>query len=241
MNSLLRDVLAAHGGIDRWERYGKVTATIVSGGALFDAKGIKPDTTPRKVSAATKRELTTARPSGNPDWKMTFVPDRVVIEDGKGAVVAERRHPRNAFAGHSYETPWNPVHRAYFSGYALWTYLNTPFLLAMTGFEVEEIDPWIEGNETWRVLRAKFPDDIASHSSTQNFYFGPDFLLRRHDYQVDIAGSFPAAQYVYGLQEFAGFWFPTKRRAHPRNADLTAQRDKTYVWIDVAEVALQGD
>jgi hypothetical protein len=241
MNGLLAEVLAGHGGIDRWERYGAVCATVVSGGDLFAAKGIKADTTPRKVSMATKSERMVAMPFGNPGWKMIFVPGRVVIEDEKGAVVAERSNPRSAFAGHSYKTPWDPMHRAYFSGYALWTYLNTPFLLAMPGFEVEEIDPWIEGNETWRVLRAKFPDDIASHSSTQDFYFGPDFLLRRHDYQVDIAGSFPAAQYVYDLQEFAGFWFPTKRRAHPRNADLTAQRDRTYVWIDVAEVALEGD
>ena len=124
------------------------------------------------------------------------------------------------------------------SGYALWTYLNTPFFLAMQGFEVEEVAPWIEGNDRWRVLRAKFPANIASHSSNQDFYFGPDFLLRRHDYQVDIAGSFPAAQYVYDLQDFAGFWFPKKRRAHPRNANLTAEKHRTYVWIDVAEVAV---
>jgi hypothetical protein len=238
MNGLLREVLAAHGGIDQWKRYGKISATIVSGGDLFDAKGLKPDMTPRKVSTATKVERMIVTPFGNPNWKMTFVPDRVVIEDGNGAVVAERSNPRNGFAGHSYETPWDPVHRAYFSGYALWTYLNTPFFLAMQGFEVEEVAPWIEGNDTWRVLRAKFPANIASHSSNQDFYFGPDFLLRRHDYQVDIAGSFPAAQYVYDLQEFAGFWFPTKRRAHPRNADLTAEKHRTYVWIDVAEVAV---
>ena len=127
MNRLLREVLAAHGGIERWERYENVSATIVSGGDLFDAKGIKEDTTPSKVSTATKSERLQAMPFGNPDWKMTFVPDRVVIEDGKGVVVAEQSNPRDAFAGHSYETPWDPVHRAYFSGCALWTYLNTPF------------------------------------------------------------------------------------------------------------------
>ena len=129
MNGLLREVLDAHGGIDRWKRYGKVSATIVSGGDLFDAKGLKPDMTPRKVSTATKVERMIATPFGKPGWKMTFVPDRVVIEDGNGAVVAERSYPRNAFSGHSYETPWDPVHRAYFSGYALWTYLNTPVLV----------------------------------------------------------------------------------------------------------------
>jgi hypothetical protein len=90
MNGLLREVLAAHGGIDRWKRYGKISATIVSGGDLFDDKGLKPDMTPRKVSTATKVERMIATPFGNPNWKMTFVPDRVVIEDGNGAVVAER-------------------------------------------------------------------------------------------------------------------------------------------------------
>jgi hypothetical protein len=29
--------------------------------------------------------------------------------------------------------------RAYFNGYALWTYLTTPFLFALPGFGVDEI------------------------------------------------------------------------------------------------------
>jgi hypothetical protein len=31
---------------------------------------------------------------------------------------------------------------------ALWTYLATPFLLAMEGVQVEETQPWREGSET---------------------------------------------------------------------------------------------
>lgn len=241
MNSLLEKVLAAHGGIDRWKKWERVSATIVSGGEFFDAKGVRPDATARRVSVATKSEWMTAAPFGNPDWRMTFVPNRVLVEDGKRTVVAQWINPRSNFSGHSYDTPWDPVHRAYFSGYALWTYLTTPFLLAMPEFQVEEIAPWKEGDETWRVLRARFPQYIESHSLTQDFYFGPDFLLRRHDYQVDIAGGFPAAQYVYDPQEFGGFWFPTKRRAHPRNADLTADRRRTYVWIEVSDVVVADD
>ena len=44
-------------------------------------------------------------------------------------------------------TPWDALHRAYFNGYALWTYLTTPFLLAMDGVRVEETEPWQEGSE----------------------------------------------------------------------------------------------
>jgi hypothetical protein len=51
----------------------------------------------------------------------------------------------------------------HFNGYAMWTYLNTPFLMALPGFQVEEIEPWREGEETWRVLRVTFPAEIESH------------------------------------------------------------------------------
>jgi hypothetical protein len=33
-------------------------------------------------------------------------------------------------------------------------------------------------------LRATFPPEMASHSTVQDFYFGEDHLLRRHDYHV---------------------------------------------------------
>ena len=44
------------------------------------------------------------------------------------------------------------LHRAYFNGEALWTYLTTQFLLAMDGVRVEETEQWREGAETWHVL-----------------------------------------------------------------------------------------
>jgi hypothetical protein len=41
----------------------------------------------------------------------------------------------------------------------------TPFLLAMDGVRVEEIEAWHEGAETWYVLRTYFPGSIETHSS----------------------------------------------------------------------------
>ena len=43
--------------------------------------------------------------------------------------------------GYVLETVWNSLHRAYFNGYAIWTYLTTPFFLVIPGFEVTEISP----------------------------------------------------------------------------------------------------
>jgi hypothetical protein len=43
------------------------------------------------------------------------------------------------------------------TGDILWTYLTTPLFLAGDGVRLEEVEPWQEGAETWRVLRAYFP------------------------------------------------------------------------------------
>jgi hypothetical protein len=91
-------------------------------------------------------------------------------------------------------TPWDPLHRAYFNGEALWTYLATPFAFAMDGFRVEETAPWQEGKETWRVLRVYFPGSIETHCQVQDFFFDEKFELRRHDYSANIAGGFSAAR-----------------------------------------------
>jgi hypothetical protein len=39
MNALLGKILDAHGGVERWERYTEVKASIVSGGGLFAFPG----------------------------------------------------------------------------------------------------------------------------------------------------------------------------------------------------------
>src|ERR1700738_833903 len=197
MNELLGRILDAHGGLDRWNGYKKVEATIVSGGGLFPLKGVAQDPSPRRMTVWWQEERSSVLPYGAPDQRTMFTPDRIAIEKLDGTLVAERRAPRDSFAGHQMSTPWDPLHRAYFNGYALWTYLTTPFLLAMEGVTVSELSPWQEGEEVRRVLRARFPPTMATHSEVQDFYFGEDLLLRRHDYNVDVAGGFDAAQLVF--------------------------------------------
>jgi hypothetical protein len=62
----------------------------------------------------------------------------------------------------------------------MWTYLNTPFLLARPDVKSEEIESWQEAGETWRRLRVRFPADIATHSTEQTLYFDEHGLLKRH-------------------------------------------------------------
>ena len=238
MSELLDLVLQAHGGLDRWNEFQKITATIVGGGGLWPLKGIDRDPSPREMTVKLHEEWASVSPFGQPDWHSVFRPDRVAIETAQGTVVQERTDPRASFAGHVMNTPWDPLHLAYFNGYAMWTYLTTPFFMAMPGFTVAEISPWQEGNELWRGLRVRFPDEIASHSKEQDFYFDDDFLLRRHDYQVDVAGGFPAAQYVHDLVEVEGLRFPTKRLAYVRGPNLKPIRDLLLVSIDLSNFRL---
>jgi hypothetical protein len=149
----------------------------------------------------------------------------------------QRTNPRDAFAGHTPATPWDDLHLAYFSGYAMWNYLNTPFIFALPGFTAEEIEPWIENGATWRRLKVTFPASIATHSSEQVFYIGGDGLIARLDYFTDLTGV-PAAHYTSEYRDFDGIKIPTKRRAYRRNADGTPMTDGVGVAIDIADIKL---
>ncbi|MFD7441826.1 hypothetical protein [Streptomyces sp. NPDC059909] len=240
VSPLLQEVLSAHGGLERWRQVQTVRATIVTGGLLWGMKGLVQDSDPREMTVSAHTQHASVYPFGAPDQRTDFTPDRIAIEKLDGRTVAERANPRASFDGHEMRTPWDPLHRAYFNGYALWTYLTTPFLLAMPGVEISEIAPWQEGGERWRGLRAAFPAYIAGHSTIQDFYFGPDNLLRRHDYHVDVAGGFAAAQYVHDIVEVDGLRFPTVRRAYRRDEAGSAIRDELLVSIDISNLRCEG-
>ena len=228
MPDLLNAVLDAHGGLDKWRQFSRAQATIVTGGQLWALKGQPQDPLPRQMTVALDRQWASLRPFGADDQKTAFNPGRVAIEKLDGRVVSERTHPRESFAGHEFATPWDPLQRAYFNGYALWTYLSTPFLLTLKGVSVQEIAPVEDNGETWVGLQAQFPPEIESHSTVQEFYFGEDHLLRRHDYRVDVAGAFPAVQYVSDMVEADGIKFPSKRR--PTAPTPKATRSSISSW-----------
>jgi hypothetical protein len=237
VNRLLNRIIEAHGGLRRWNEYSRVDATIVSGGGFFSLKGVPQDPAPRRMSVWLHEERSSVMPYGAADQRSMFTPERIAIEKLDGTVVAERRAPTDSFAGHQMNTPWDPLHRAYFNGEALWTYLTTPFLLAMDGVRVEELEPWREGSETWHVLRAQFPGTIETHCRIQDFFFDEDLLLRRHDYSVNIAGGFAAAQLTSDYVEANGIRLPTRRRAYTRGPDRQPIKEMLMVFIDISEAS----
>ena len=200
--------IEAHGGLDRWERFSTLSVDGINGGVLWGAKGkagVLDDVT---VTVDLRSEKVSHWPFGSPDRRSRFEPQRVALENASGKVVEELLQPRASFQGHTLETPWSDLQLAYFAGCAMWTYLNTPFLLVRPGVESEEVEPWEEAGEI------------------------------RHDYDVEISGGTPAAHYVSDPKEFSGIVFPTKRKIFLRQPDGHSAPEPLVVSIDLDEFVL---
>ena len=234
MTDLLETVIAAHGGLDRWNQLDAVSVHGFNGGALWALKGQAGVVDDVFVRASLHEEQESHHPFGGPDRRSAFTPQRVAIETTQGEVVEALDQPRASFAGHTLETPWTRLQLAYFTGTAMWTYLTQPFTFAWPEFKTTELDPWAENGEQWRRLRVTWPGYLATHSTEQTLYFGEDGLIRRHDYTAEPIGSWArAAHYCLEHQTFDGLTLPTRRRVYHRRRDGRRRARPLLVWIDL--------
>ncbi len=234
MNDLLEFAVDAHGGLERWRELRQVAVELSVGGLIWELKGQPGLFSNASYNADIRVQRARLDRFGSPDRLVQFFPDRLVLQTVAGQVLQERQHPREAFAGHDNNTPWDSLHAAYFNSYALWTYLTQPFLYTYPGFQVTEIEPWQEDGETWRRLKVVFPYTVASHTREQVSYFGPDGLMRRHDYAVDILGGSQGAHYMDDYREVNGILVPHRRRVYPLGADNVRVPEPILVAIDIS-------
>lgn len=238
MNALAQKIIDAHGGLEIWNRFSSLTAHLRQGGALWGLKGHAGKLDETDVTVGLREEWASHAPFG-PEGKVSrFEPGRVVLRDSAGSDLDTLSDPRSSFAGHALETPWTELQLAYFAGIAMWTYLNMPFLLAQPGIESEKIADWHENGETWQRLRVTFPKSIATHSTVQTLYVDEAWLLKRHDYDVEIAGNTPGAHYIGGYVNVQGLMFPTERRIYPRLPDGSSLSEPLVVSIDLSDISL---
>lgn len=232
MDELLTLAVKAHGGLDRWNAFKTLRAELSVDGAIWRIKQQPGLLTEKVFELATHEERLTITPFTAPDRRSTFVPGRLALETLDGTVVEQRDDPQASFAGQLRETPWDKFHVAYFASEALWTYLTSPFLYTYPGFETEEIEPWHEDGEEWRRLKVTFPKHIASHTRTQVTHFGPDGLMRRHDYTVDILGGATGANYPTNYLDVQGLMMPTTRRIDAYDDAMQKVPDPLLVSLD---------
>jgi hypothetical protein len=239
MSDLLELAINAHGGWERWQQLTRLTAQVSATGGLWRLKGWPDALAYAALSIDLHHQHVEYSPFPDFGQHSVYEPGRTAILTSDALIVEERGLPRSAFGGHTLATAWDAQHLIYFSGYAMWTYLTTPFLFKLPGFQTEEIDPWDENGETWRRLKVTFPTDVHSHSTEQIFYFNASGILQRHDYSVEIMGGTSSANYATEPKEFGGLIFPTKRRVYAIGPDNKPLLERVAVAIDLDRIELE--
>jgi len=237
MNDLLTTAVNAHGGLKRWNEIKSIQVAAQITGAIWFVKGQGDYLKDIIMSVDTRMERMVTDFPGQ-DKRIRFEPNRIVMEKSDGKLIEARDDPEASFASQQRETPWDDFHVAYFQGEALWTYLNTPFLYTHEGFVGEEIAPIQVDGEAWRRLKVTFPDYVKSHTREQISCFGPDGLLRRHDYTVDILGGATGLNYASDYRDVDGIIIPTKRRIYAYEGDYKPVMDPLLVKIDMGEIKI---
>jgi hypothetical protein len=237
MNELLQKAVDAHGGLKRWKEIRSINVAASVTGAIWFVKS-QGDYLKNVIMTVdtTKERLVTDFPGQ--DKRFIFEHELLVMEKRDGSQLQLRTHPKKSFEGQLRETPWDDLQVAYFHGEALWTYLNTPFLYTQEGFQTEEIASISVDREIWRRLKVTFPDRIKSHTREQISCFGPDGLLRRHDYTVDILGGATGLNYASDYRDVGGIIIPTKRRVYAYEGDYQLVPEPLLVKIDMGEITL---
>ncbi len=239
MEDLLNIVLKAHGGLKRWSQISSIEAEIALDGALWHFKGQPELFRKIQVELSTREQRLVIKNVGGSEHRSIFMPEQVRIEADDGSVLHAFDRLRREFASHTQETQWKEEHAIYFNSYALWNYLNAPFFYTWPGFVTEEIAPRVENGETWRGLKITFPEGFAAHCRQQTSWYGPDGLLRRHDYEVDILGGATGANYALAYREVDGIMVPTQRRVYPLSGDGQKVPEPLLVSIDINAISFR--
>lgn len=237
MNDLLRRAIAAHGGLERWSHVHKITVAASITGATWGAKG-QPDYLKEVIIHAETAKQRVVTDFPHQDKRFVFDANRVAMERTDGTLIAVRDDPQASFAGQRQDTPWDDLQVAYFEGEAMWSYLSNPFLYARPRFVTKEIAPIRIDGEECRRLEVTFPDEIKSHTRTQISCFGPDGLLRRHDYTVDILGGAPGVNYASQYENVDGIVFPTHRRVYAYRGDYVPIPEPLLVEIEMTDLSV---
>jgi hypothetical protein len=242
VTDLLDEVIDAHGGRRRWSTAREVSAHVRSGGLLMRLKGRGGSFEDYGLSVSTEEQSAVFEPYPDQGRSGLWSGEAVRVLAADGSVVDQRTEPRRAFSGRSglrRKLRWDDLDALYFAGYAMWNYLNLPFLLERPGFDVREGEPMDADGERWRRLDVTFPDGLHTHCREQSFYFDSGGLLRRHDYHPDVVSSRAnAARICDEHRGIDGLVFPTRIRVFPRGPGGRVLPGPKPVWIELDSISV---
>jgi len=232
MTEALGRIFDAHGGLDYWRSLSSIDMELSAWGFLFTAKRITPQRHARLTISTREPHVVLHDYPSHGQSAVLQGGWRVEIRNDDGSVVEGRDNPRQAFhSGRLFR--WDAIDFAYFCGYAMWNYMNLPFLLAHPGVTVTQSDWQTTGTR----LQVSYPDTIPTHSATQELYFDESGRLSRHDYTAEVVGSWAkAAHLCRDYRQFGGLWVPTTRRVYPRGPVNRPLPMPTLVAVDIHDV-----
>jgi hypothetical protein len=237
--ALLERALDAHGGLLRWQRMHRAQGTVETDGLLLETKNPSPNSAPLRFAVAMHEVWASLQTVGSGP-RIDLTTERIAIVANDGTVVAQDEEIRTSFAGHDMATPWNPLQRGFFGAYALWNYLNLPFLLTLPEIELHQAAAVEVDGQMLAGIGAVFPATLPTHSHEQQFFFDADGLLRRHDYHLDIAGGAAVNHYVGDYVNANGINVPTVRRAYLCDARGQTCWDQLLVHLRFSDIRFDG-
>jgi len=239
--ALLNKSIEAHGGLRRWQSIKEIVVQIRCGGVALPLRFQFGTFKSYEGRISTTKPHIIFSPFAGKGKRGVFSGNTVRIESDKGQVLAERTDAKATFSDFRHKFYWDNLDALYFGGYAIWNYFSVPFVLLHEGFEIQEIDPRKENDQTWRRLKVFFPPDIPTHCREQVFYFNSEGLLMRLDYTAEVFGGWAkAAHYCRAHKNFSGLIIPTIRQVLPRKSDGAPRSFPTLVWIEVDQVIILG-
>lgn len=213
--SLVERAIAAHGGLQQWKATAAINLPFLHGsGALLQLKGLGATfPAPREYEVRPHECVTLFHGYPDEQHRGRFSHGDVRIErtDGQGPSIASANH-RETLQSFSKYRRWSPLDALYFFGYALWHYHVVPFMLPRARLLLT-----LRHHGVPVGIDVVFPPDVITHSRRQQFYFGDEGRIVRHDYVADVVGAWArGAHFWEDYQASGGLAIARRRRVVAR-------------------------
>src|SRR5271166_1309295 len=140
VTDIVEQAIVAQGGLDLWESAGEVSVQMSSGGFAFASKSQGRALRDVQARISTRGQHVTLAPYPRPGQRGVLEQDGTVrIETDGGELVEARGNARGAFRDLRHKLWWDRLDMLYFGGYAIWTYVSTPFVFAREDYRVVEL------------------------------------------------------------------------------------------------------
>jgi len=213
---LVERAIDAHGGRSSWRTVESIRLPFVRAtGALLAAKGYgHAFPAPREFEVRPHERVTIFH--GYPDeaHRGRFADGSVSLEvaGGAGAPTSISRAHRRTLTGWAKYRRWSSLDALYFFGYALWHYHVVPFTLGDA-----RLVRVISRRGAAAGIDVIFPPDVHTHCRRQQFYFGADGRIVRHDYVAEVIGSWACGAHFWeDVERVDGLLITRRRRVTAR-------------------------